>query len=50
MIALTDDDEGIQITKYNLKFEDLARLIGYFHKLALQWLDYYCKIPMNKED
>jgi len=50
MLALTADDEGIQITKYNLKFEDLARLLAHFHKLALQWLDDYCKIPMNKED
>jgi hypothetical protein len=50
MLALTDDDAGVQITKYKLNFEDLARLIGHFHKLALQWLDDYCKIPMNKED
>jgi hypothetical protein len=50
MLALTDDEDGVQIAGYKLKFEDLARLLEHFHELALQWLDDYCKIPMNKED
>ena len=38
MLKLSDDDEGIEIVEYSLKFVDLARLLERFHELSIQWL------------
>ena len=38
MMKLSDDDEGVEIVEYSLKFVDLARLLKRFHELSIQWL------------
>jgi len=45
MLSITDDDMGVKIANHTVKFDDLAQSLQYFHKMAFQWLDDYCKKP-----
>jgi len=43
MLMLSDDDEGVKIAEYSLKFVDLAWLLERFHELARRWLEDFCR-------
>jgi tRNA uridine 5-carbamoylmethylation protein Kti12 len=43
MLFLSDDGEKVTIANDSLRLCDLAKIIREFQKLAIQWLDDFCK-------
>lgn len=43
MLTISDNDESVEIAGYLFRFEDLARLLERYHKIAFKWLDDFCK-------
>jgi len=43
MLVLSDDGVKVTIADYSLRLCDLAKIIREFQKLAIQWLDDFCK-------
>lgn len=43
MLSISDDDEGVELAGYSVRFIDLALVLRHFHKLADKWLDDFCK-------
>ena len=43
MLSLSENNEGVELAGYSVRFIDLALVLRHFHTLALQWLDDFCK-------
>jgi len=41
-LSISDDEEGIELAGYSVRFIDLALVLTRFHELARQWLDDFC--------
>lgn len=45
MLSLSENDVGVELAGDSVRFIDLALVLRHFHRLALQWLEDYCKKP-----
>jgi hypothetical protein len=43
VLSISDDEEGIELAGYYVRFVDLALVLNRFHELAKQWLDDFCR-------
>lgn len=43
LLSISDDEEGIELAGYSVRFVDLALVLTRFHELARQWLDDFCR-------
>jgi hypothetical protein len=43
VLSISDDEEGIELAGYYVRFVDLALVLNRFHELARKWLQDFCK-------
>lgn len=43
VLSISDDQEGIELAGYSVRFVDLALVLTRFHELARQWLHDFCR-------
>lgn len=43
VLSISDDEKGIELAGYSVRFVDLALILTRFHELAMQWLDDFCR-------